>query len=247
MRKSTSTSASKGFRLVYFLTTAVFLIFSTALLARSAELRRGNAFYRRTEKISEAPAGDTALTEAQLLSRQLARFAEKHPDTAIWLRLPDTPLDHPVMLGEDNQFYLDHLPDGRKNALGSLFLDCRTGKDSQHLIVYGHNGPGEAMFGFLKEYGSQDYFLEHRTLTVTTPDSVYLCPIFSVRWVEADSDAYRLEFEDGDLADYMEQAAEDSIYRIDADLGQAEKVLTLSTCSGRGSRRLIVQAMMVQA
>ena len=37
------------------------------------------------------------------------------------------------------------------------------------------------MFGLLKQYESQDYFLEHTTLTAATPDAVYSCPIFSVR------------------------------------------------------------------
>ena len=175
----------------------------------------------------------------------LLQFADDYPGTVMWLQITNTSVDYPVMLGADNQFYLNHLPDGSKNALGSLFLDYRTNEDSNHLIIYGHNGSGGKMFGLLKRYESQDYWGEHPALTVATSDSVYICPIFSVRRVEADSDAYKLEFEDNDsLVSYMNQAASESLYQIDIDLADAAKVLTLSTCTGWHNQRFIVQAVM---
>lgn len=257
----------KVFRFFYLLVLMAFAVSGTALAVRLAELRRGDAFYEQAEETGEqtspssagrspatpaaqpvAPqeqeAGPTA-PEKQELSVHLAQFAEEYPDAVLWLQLPDTSLDYPVMLGTDNQFYLDYLPDKTRNTLGSLFLDYRTSEDSVHLIVYGHNGAGGKMFGLLKEYASQDYFLEHKTLTAATADCVYTCPIFSVRWVEADSDAYRLEFEEDGLRNYIEQAAAESIYPIDVDLKDAAGVLTLSTCTGwRRSQRLIVQALL---
>ena len=196
--------------------------------------------------VPKAQGCEPALHEIHGLSLYLSRFAEKYPDAAIWLQLPDTTLNYPVMLGTDNQFYLNHLPDSNKNALGSLFLDYRTNEDSIHLIVYGHNGSGGKMFGLLKQYESQDYFSEHQPLTIATLDGVYACPIFSVRRVHADRGAYRLEFEDGgSLIRYINQAAEESLYPINIDLADASKVLTLSTCTGWHNQRFIVQAVMM--
>ena len=233
------------------------------------ELQHGNEFYEQIEekkKLPPTPAVEpsppvTSVVQPTVpkdqeyeprspiiheLSLHLAQFAEEYHDAAIWLQLPDTSLDYPVMLGVDNQFYLNHLPDGSKNALGSLFLDYRTNEDSVHLIVYGHNGSGGEMFGLLKQYESQDYFLEHKTLTVATSDAIYVCPIFSVRRVEADSDAYRLEFEDNDsLVSYINQAAAESLYQIDVELEDATRVLTLSTCTGWRNQRFIVQALIL--
>ena len=258
---------SKRFCFFYILTLGIFITFGTALAVRLVELHRGSMFYERmevTEKLMPVvptnptlqifPSVQPAIPKPQEcepvspeiheLSLWLSQFVEEYPDAAIWLQLPDTPLDYPVMHSTDNQFYLNHLPDGSKNALGSLFLDYRTNEDSNHLIIYGHNGSGGKMFGLLKQYESQDYFLEHPALTVATSDSVYICPIFSVRRVEADSDAYRLEFEDNDsLICYMDQAASESLYQIDIDLRDATKVLTLSTCTGWHNQRFIVQAL----
>ena len=55
------------------------------------------------------------------------------------------------MLGTDHQFSLNHLPNGNKNALGSLFLDFRSHEDSVHLIIYGHNDYREEI-GRLEEF-----------------------------------------------------------------------------------------------
>lgn len=253
----------------YILILAVFILSGTALAARLAELERGNQFYEQLEERTEllpaasvnpSPPADGAVRpaaskeqeqepvppESHELSRRLSQFAGEYPDAALWLQLLDTPLDYPVMLGIDNQFYLNHLPDGSKNNLGSLFLDYRTNADSVHLIVYGHNGSGGRMFGLLKQYESEDYLLEHRTLTAATPDSVYICPIFSVRRVEAGGGAYRLEFENGgSLAEYIRQAAAESLYPIEMDFADAVGVLTLSTCTGWRNQRLIVQALIM--
>lgn len=254
----------KAFRICYLLALVVFILLGTALALRTAELRRGHAFY---EAFVGAEAGMTAPTKAPAspeapaaleeregepdppelhdLSLRLSQFCQTYPNAALWLQLPGTPLDYPVMLGADNQFYLNHLPDGSKNALGSLFLDYRIEAGSAHLIVYGHNGTGGTMFGLLRQYESRDYWLSHRTLTVATPDAVYICPIFSVRRVAADSGAYQLDFEDeNSLIEYIDQAAAESLYQIEVDLERATGVLTLSTCTVWRSQRLIVQALL---
>lgn len=258
---------NKLFCCFYILVLTVFILSGTALVTRLAELERGSQFYEQIEKkeeplpaasVNPSPPAASAVRpaapkeqepmppELHELSQRLSQFAGEYPDAALWLQLPDTSLDYPVMLGIDNQFYLNHLPDGSKNDLGSLFLDYRTSADSVHLIVYGHNGSGGRMFGLLKQYESEDYFLEHGTLTAATQDSVYVCPIFSVRRVEAGGGAYRLEFEDGgSLAEYIRQAAAESLYPIEMDFGDAAGVLTLSTCTGWRNQRLIVQAVIM--
>lgn len=260
---------SKIFRCFYILILIIFIIFGTTLVIRLAELQRGNEFYEQIEEtdkllstasVTHSPPmtspvqpavpkdqeSESVSPKPHELSLRLSHFVDEYSDAAIWLQIPDTPLDYPVMLGADNQFYLNHLPNGNKNALGSLFLDYRTNEDSIHLIVYGHNGSGGKMFGLLKQYESQDYFLEHKTLTVATSDAVYTCPIFSVRRVEAGGNAYQLEFEDNNsLTDYINQAATESLYQIDVEFEGTARVLTLSTCTGWRNQRFIVQAIIM--
>lgn len=205
----------KLFLFLYLLVLGIFIISGTAFAVRLAQLRRGNDFY------------------AQMQTEETSHLREPEQSAVT----PDIVITAPDLSEE---------PDGSKNTLGSLFLDYRTNEDSKHLIIYGHNGSGGKMFGILKQYESYDFFLEHPMLTVVTKDAVYFCPIFSVRRIAADSDAYQLEFaDDGGLGDYIHRAAAESLYSIDpdVDLEDVKKVLTLSTCTGWRTQRLIVQAL----
>lgn len=241
----------KMFRFLYAMALCVFMSSGTALAFQLMELQRGDAFYEQVRGV-EANRSVVQKEEQEELDPDLLKlcnrftqFAAEYPEAVAWLQLPDTAMDYPVMSGRDNRFYLDHLPDGSKNAMGSLFLDCRVDENSPHLIIYGHNGLNEKMFGLLKQYESPDYFAEHRTLTIVLEDAVYVCPIFSVRYVQADSEDYRLDFEDRDaLADYIERAAAESLYPTDVHPEGMTRVLTLSTCTGRSDQRLVVQAIL---
>lgn len=243
--------SKKMFRFLYAMELCVCMSSGTVLAVRSVELQRGDVFYRQAREVGtnhfavqKEEQKEPEADQPELCIR-FAQFAAEYPETVAWLQLPDTTIDYPVMSGKDNRFYLDHLPDGSKNAMGSLFLDCRVDENSPHLIIYGHNGLNEKMFGLLKQYESPDYFEEHRTLTIALEDAVYVCPIFSVRYVQADSDNYRLDFEDQDaLEDYIDRAAAESLYPIDVDSEGMTRVLTLSTCTGRHGQRLVVQAVL---
>lgn len=242
---------NKVFYLFYGMVLTAFLVSSVVLAIRLTQQRQGKEFYEQmggAEIIAPFYVSDTVLPVAPALSEDADHIIspDEYPDMVAWLQIPGTPVDYPVMLGADNEFYLDHLPDGRKNVLGSLFFDCRLDEDSQHLIIYGHNGSGGKMFGSLKQYESQDYFAEHPTLKLITSDTMYVCPIFSVRRVDADSDAYELDFRsNGDFLCYVKQAADESRYPVDMDFENIRKILTLSTCTGMPGQRLVIQAALI--
>lgn len=248
--RTSEEKSRKMFRFFYMAALSAFAVFGTVLVIRLIELRHGDNFYKQLRETDSFAIKDAEPEEQEEhksdltgLQDHLVRFAAEYPETMAWLQLPDTEMDYPVMAGRDNQFYLEHLPDGSRNAQGSLFLDCRVDKDSPHLIIYGHNVLGGNMFGLLKQYESSEYFAEHRTLTIAMADSVYVCPIFSVRRVQADSNSYRLNFEDQDaLTDYAERAVVESLYPTGVNPDGITRVLTLSTCTGRRDQRLIVQA-----
>lgn len=252
---------NKVFRLVYLITMIVFMTSCIMLAVRLLEIQHGNEFYAQTAGTGEVispipgalapsdvvpflPAGRQEAAAPAELPARLLQFAGEYPGAAAWLQIPGTPVDYPVMLGEDNQFYLNHLPDGNANALGSLFFDYRSSEGSRNFIIYGHSGASGKMFSAVKQYEEQEYFLGHSTLTIATAEAWYRCPIFSVRRTAADSSAYTIEFEDqAALLNYMDQAAAESIYPIDTARSDAAGVLTLSTCTGWPNQRLIVQAV----
>ncbi len=182
------------------------------------------------------------------LSAKVSNLSKRYADLAAWIQIPGTMVDYPVMLGSDNSFYLDHLPDGSKNALGSLFFDFRCSAKEYHWIIYGHNGSGGRMFGQLKNYMVESYYESHRPVVLAAADALYFGRIFSVSRVSAGSSVYAVGIGSSDaLENYISRAAAASLYQTD-DVWQNSplRVLTLSTCTGWGNQRLIVQALLYE-
>lgn len=268
MGKNKGKGKGWAFWSVYAVVLAAFCAAGVLLLARMSQRQRGDTFYTQlsgkpspgssraasaafreepSHPEAEAPAPEGGAPEAPGLPQQLARVRRAYPDTVAWLQIPGTSVDYPVMQGRDNDFYLDHLPDGTGNYLGSIFLDAEASLAGRHLILYGHN-TSEEMFGLLKEYESQAYCAEHPAVVFCAGEEAWECPIFSVRRVQPGGEAYALEFSsDVDFARYVDWAAKQSLYPIEADTLRAERVLTLSTCTEWAGERLIVQALLPEA
>lgn len=57
-----------------------------------------------------------------------------------WININDTPIDYPIMKGNDNEFYLTR--DFNKEYLtsGSIFMDYRNeGFQDRNTVIYGHH------------------------------------------------------------------------------------------------------------
>ena len=69
-------------------------------------------------------------------------------DEAIgYIEIPNTNISYPIMQGEDNNYYLKHLPNGDSNKIGSIFIDYRNNEfNDQNTIIYGHNFNNGTMF-----------------------------------------------------------------------------------------------------
>lgn len=94
------------------------------------------------------------------------RFAElqaQNPDVFGWIHLFGTPINYPLVQGEDNNEYLNHDPHKNFSISGSLFLDSLAAKDFSQFssVIYGHHMEKDKMFGPLDHYLSVDYAQKH--------------------------------------------------------------------------------------
>lgn len=77
-----------------------------------------------------------------------------NPDIIAWIQIPALDISYPVVLGNDKDYYLYHLFDGKKNINGSIFVDYHNQPDfvDSNTIVYGHNMKNGSLFGTLDRY-----------------------------------------------------------------------------------------------
>ena len=82
-----------------------------------------------------------------------------------WVPIDGTPIDYPIMQGDDNLEYLNKDPAGNYSLSGSIFLDSRNSPDftDPYSVIYGHHMQYGRMFGALDSFLDEGYLTEHST------------------------------------------------------------------------------------
>ncbi len=157
-----------------------------------------------------------------------------------WLKIDDTRIDYPVMQTTNNEYFLDHNVNQKKDRNGALFLDkdCDVLKPSTNLIIYGHHMQSGNMFGTLDKYSSEEYYKEHPLIQF---DSIYEKGTYEVMYVfrsriynEEDVVFKYYQFIDTlsqqEFDSNMQEMAAMSLYDTGVTASYGDRLLTLSTC-----------------
>ncbi|MCL1846947.1 MAG: class B sortase [Coriobacteriia bacterium] len=159
---------------------------------------------------------------------------EINPDVVGWVIIPDTRVNYPIVQGEDNDYYLNHLFDGTYNDSGAIFLDFLNdpairGKNN---FIYGHNLLDGSMFASLKAWREQEYFDAHRVIILATPEMNYRLEVVACLVCDGDDRIRRFEFIDNeDFEDYVGMLLG---YAVLSELNQGEipdKIYCFVTCT----------------
>jgi len=155
--------------------------------------------------------------------------AEVNSDIVGWLTIPNTQIDYPFVIAEDNDFYLRRNIYKKQAAAGSIFMDCRCAKDFTdfNTVLYGHNMKNNGMFGDLRLFADPGFFDSNRSGTLFVKDGTYTLEIFAYIVVRADDKMiYDLPADREGLLEYAKKNAHR--YREPSATGH---VVTLSTCA----------------
>lgn len=172
----------------------------------------------------------------------------EYPDLVAWLYGPDTKINYPIVQAADNDYYLRRLPDGTGNSAGAIFMDHRNKADFSdgNTLVYGHNMRNGSMFGSLKKYRSQDYYEEHPVLFLLTPEGDYRAEIFAAFAISANGALFDLSDPAASRAAVLRSATYSNNIRSDVEVGEEDRIVTLSTCTYDDSARYVVLAVLRQ-
>ena len=178
----------------------------------------------------------------------LAQLRQVNPDVLGWISIPGTQLDYPILRGEDNQYYLNHTWQGKRNAAGSVFLECQSSPDLSdfNTIFYGHNMKNGSMFGSLRQYRTQSHYQEHPYIYIVDDSGVRRYEIFAAFEAEVVGDTYRLDL---NTPEKQQAFLDYSVRRCVLQTGLVptveDSIITLSTCTGNGyDHRWVVQGVL---
>ena len=115
-----------------------------------------------------------------------------------WIYLEGSAINYPVVKGKDNEYYLDHLFDGKYNHAGSIFMDYRNRMDLSdgHTIIYGHHMKNGSMFAGLSNYMRQEYYEAHPRGVLVTKEGAYAILFFAGYVTDTGSDSWDLDWAD---------------------------------------------------
>lgn len=176
---------------------------------------------------------------------------EKLPDDCVaWIKFNHPKkIDYPIMLSEDNSYYLHRNIDGDYSYAGSIFEDCHNNPafTDDNTIVYGHNMANGSMFGTLKKFKDDEYWQKHNIFYIyTRTGHRYKYRVYNVLIVSPSSKIYVYKFGSEELkGEYIKEwtvPQSESRYIPTT----ADKLVTLSTCQYSGAKRLIVQGYMIE-
>lgn len=165
-----------------------------------------------------------------------------------WIAIPETELSYPVLQAENNKYYLNHTWNNDQSSVGSIFMECQISPNmrSFNTIIYGHKMRNGSMFGSLLNYDDLDYWQEHPSVYLVMDNGVYRYDIFAAYEVGIREIVYRININsEKRRSDFIQFCLENS--EIDTGITPTveDKVLTLSTCTGRGhSTRWVVQGIL---
>ncbi len=182
----------------------------------------------------------------QLESIDLDALREVNPDVIGWILIPGGEVNYPIMKGEDNEEYLRRAWTGKRNYVGSIFMETMNTSDFTdfHTILYGHNMSNGDMFGQLRLFNESRYRKANPYIYIATDAGVYRYEVYSMRYAAVDSDTYRLSFNEATTrAEFLVNSVKKDTGNYGIFPQPTDRILTLSTCTGDGySKRYVVQA-----
>lgn len=195
---------------------------------------------------------------------KLAYLKSKNPNTVGYLTMSGVDVYEPILQADDNSYYLRHAFDGTENKAGAVFLDYRAeisaDRQSDMLVLYGHNQRDGTMFGNLKHYKRNvDFYKRNPFITFETEygSQKYVIFAYFVTNTLEKHDSNGEVFHYHDYPElyseevytwYMSQVAKRNEIISPIDVTYGDKFLVLSTCSNEYSdSRFVVMARKLRA
>lgn len=222
------------------------ILSSTQILEKDhkEEIKEENYIPNNTDKYSNI----------SFMSVDFKDLLEKNKETVAWIKVNNTKVNYSVVQHNDNEYYLTHDFNKNKNINGWVYGDYRDDFKyfGTNTILYAHNMTNKTMFGSLTWCLKESWytFEENHYIKLSTPYSNTVWRIFSIYTIEPEVYYLKTYFSSNEEhQEFLDTIHKRSIYNFNLEekLTTNDKILTLSTCSDDGTKRVVIHAKMIKA
>ncbi len=180
------------------------------------------------------------------------KLKEKNKDTIGFLKVNNTNIEYVFVKGKNNNYYLNHNFDKKPNIAGWIFADYHNKFDGtdKNIVIYGHNVKDLSMFGSLKNVLSKDWYnnKDNQKIVVVTENGTYYYQVFSIYSIKPENYYINTEFKNNDeFYNFLRRIKSRSVYKSDVGISGEDKILTLSSCTNDGNKRIVLHAKLIES
>jgi sortase B len=224
---------NKKIRMIFSLLITILIVvsgfFAYMILQGRKTYREGNNTY---EGIKEIAIKTNDIEDTDRIDFSVLKNINE--DVIGWLSLENTVIDYPVVKGQDNDYYLNHLYTGEYNSLGTLFVDFRNRElfTDQISVIYGHSMLNGSMFFILERYKNQSFYEEHKQFVFDTPDHRYILEPYAGKVVDAKIPFLQFNFTGKEeYFEYISEFISTSTFKADFEPSENDKTVMMIKCS----------------
>ena len=166
-----------------------------------------------------------------------------NPDVVGWVLIEGTNVNYPIVKSADNAEYLKLTFEGERSSCGSIFMERENSPDfsDKTTFIYGHNMKDGSMFHTLNDYSDEQFYKEHPTVYIFTPESTKVCKIVSAHVTANSSTSYQIGFgTQADYEAYLNTEKRISMYDTGIVPQMDKNTIVLSTCRGTTSSQRFI-------
>lgn len=195
------------------------------------------SLYKVISKVVDYKESKNTYEKVREVKNNSNNFSEElikiNEDYKMWIEVPNTNIDYPVVQGEDNYFYLNHDFNKKESSSGAIFIDYKNNIDKdKNIVIYGHNMKNKSMFQNLMKFKDEEFWKENKEIILIIDGKRYEYEIFSSYISNAkDIDLISKFKNDDEYLKYIDDIKKKSIFHRDMNIKSNDRIITLSTCS----------------
>lgn len=161
-------------------------------------------------------------------------------EIVLWIKSDEGHIDYPVVKTDNNTKYLYTGADGKKNIVGSIFMDYRN-EDAYDpfVMIYGHMMENESMFATLNEFKTKPKF---DGFTFYADGKSFKTKAVLSALISGDEYINPRDYDDfNKRKEFYDTIRKNALYDANYNLKEEDRIVNLVTCSyERRNLRLVV-------